>query len=148
MSGSSHRVSAVTLCLPLIVYIESIKQQVPVVIPHYQAHSLSTLSIKQLLLFTTVAVFVLASELKRMSTSSSSSGNSSIDALPLNLRLSDLTRQSAYATPLTSCPDSPNIDLESYFPTGPKSVSARSDAEPTYPKVNSVCFVGAGFVGM
>jgi hypothetical protein len=83
-----------------------------------------------------------------MSTASVSSSNASTEALQLNnLRLSDLTRQSAYATPLTSCPDSPSHDMEDYFPAAPKSISLDADAEPIYPKVNSVCFVGAGFVG-
>ena len=81
-----------------------------------------------------------------MSTPSTLSSNSSIDGRPQNLRLSGLALQSAYTTPLTSCPDSPNVDLDGYFE--PKGLPAEVSVEPTYPKVDSVCFVGAGFVGM
>jgi hypothetical protein len=74
-----------------------------------------------------------------MSTSSSSVTNSSLETPPLNLSLTE--------TPLTSCPDSPKSNPDDYFITGTKIPSALSEDQPSYPKVNNVCFVGAGFVG-
>jgi hypothetical protein len=81
-----------------------------------------------------------------MSTSSSAS-NSSVETPPLNLSLAGLRSKSSYETPLTSCPDSPKSNPDDYFLAGSKIPAAVSDDRPSYPKVNNVCFVGAGFVG-
>ena len=83
-----------------------------------------------------------------MSTSSATPSNLSIDTLTLELGLSDSTRESPDESPLTSCPDSPKSNSDDYFIDGPKIPSPATKVEPSYPKVNNVCFVGAGFVGM
>jgi hypothetical protein len=82
-----------------------------------------------------------------MSTSSSAS-NSSVEIPPLNLSFSGLISKGTYETPLTSCPDSPKSHADDYFLAGSKIPSLVLDDQPSYPKVNNVCFVGAGFVGM
>ena len=79
-----------------------------------------------------------------MSASSVTDAQSSIDSLPL---ASSSTSQSINDSPPTSCPDSPKSSCEEYFPVSDKIPSLVAGLEASRLKVNSVCFVGAGFVG-
>jgi hypothetical protein len=83
-----------------------------------------------------------------MWTSLATPSDSLIDTPTSELSLSSSTRESPGETPLTSCPDSPKSNSDDYFFARPKNPSPVDDVEPSYPRVNNVCFVGAGFVGM
>ncbi len=88
------------------------------------------------------------SSFHNMSILSATLSDSSIDSLPFKLSLSSSTRDSPAESPLTSSSDSLEGDVDDYFLPAPKLPSALADVEPSYPKVNNVCFVGAGFVGI
>ena len=89
---------------------------------------------------------LLSNQTFNMSTTSTTSSNLSAGSPTLSVSES----QSAYDTPLTSYPHSPKSDIKDYFlgkSMGLATVTD-TDTEPRYPKVNNVCFIGAGFVGM
>lgn len=55
--------------------------------------------------------------------------------------------ESAIHSPFTPCPDSPMRELDDYFFPKSKTQPSSTSVEPAHPKVNNVCFIGAGFVG-